>query len=234
MELNAHSNLKISKQYFGKEQAPILVIDNFVAESEALLTAAKESKFIQNSPFYPGPRAETPDSYQELILNTFTEQLVDFFELPTSNFTFSACHFSIIATPPNQLKLLQRIPHFDSLDQHGLAAVHYLFKEDLGGTSFYRHKVTGFESINEERKIEYFRSLESENDGPNLPKSADGYINGDTALFERISEQPAKFNRIIIYRRNSLHSGSIPKHYLSNGTSPTPRLTISSFIDCNP
>jgi hypothetical protein len=234
MELSTDKNIKISKQYFGKEQAPILVIDNFVAESEALLMAAKESEFVQNSPFYPGPRAAAPEAYQQLVLNTLTDQLVAFFELPTSNFTFSACHFSIIATLPNKLKLLQRIPHFDSLGQHGLAAVHYLFKEDLGGTSFYRHRKTGFESINEDRKIEYFRSLESENDGPNLPKSADGYINGDTALFERISEQPAKFNRIIIYRRNSLHSGSIPKHYLNNGTSVNPRLTISSFIDCNP
>jgi len=38
-----------------------------------------------------------------------------------------------------------------------LACVHYLFKQNHGGTAFYRHRRTGFEVVTQERKAEYFR-----------------------------------------------------------------------------
>lgn len=232
MEFTLSKNCKIDTQHFGKEQAPIMVVDNFVSEIDALVAQSTKLTFERNSPFYPGLRAKAPDAYQALILEQFKDQLIQFFELPKPELTFKVCHYSIINTPPQKLKLLQRIPHFDSIDKNGLAAVHYLFKEDLGGTSFYRHKKTGYESINEERQINYFRSLESENGGPNMPKISDGYINGNSPLFERIAEQPAQFNRLIIYRRNSLHSGSIPQDMFINDKPKGDRLSISSFIDC--
>jgi hypothetical protein len=134
-----------------------------------------------------------------------------------------------VATPPQKLKLLQRIPHFDSVDKNGLATVHYLFKSDLGGTSFYRHRKTGFEFIDENRTFDYYSSLESENDGENMPGS--GYIDGDTALFERIAEQKGVFNRLIVYRRNSLHSGSISKNFILDPNPLSGRLSISTFLD---
>ncbi|MDU0355498.1 DUF6445 family protein [Paraglaciecola aquimarina] len=218
MQLRTSNHFNISKHYFGQEQAPLLIVDDLVEDPDALVTAAKKSQYIKNSPFYPGPRSPAPLAYQQLILSNLEAQLVDFFQLPTTSIQFSVCHFSVITTPPHQLKLLQRIPHFDSLDKHGLAAVHYLFQQDLGGTSFYRHRKTGFESIDEARHLTYLQSLEAENEGPNLPKRQDGYINGDTPLFERIAQQPAVFNRLIIYRRNSLHSASIPSNLFNNNT----------------
>ncbi|MGJ8681324.1 DUF6445 family protein [Paraglaciecola sp.] len=232
MELSASTNIRMSKHYFGNEQAPILVVDNFIEQIDELIEYSKTLKFEQNSPYYPGVRAPTPKSYQNLILNTLKDTLIEFFELPSSELTFPVSHYSIVTTPPEKLNLLQKIPHFDSLDKNGLAAVHYLFQGELGGTSFYRHKKTGYEMIDQSRQIEYLRSLESENGGPNIPKKTDGYINGNTALYERISEQAGVFNRIIFYRRNSLHSGSIPATFVSSGAKNPPRLTISNFIDC--
>ncbi|MCF2946732.1 DUF6445 family protein [Paraglaciecola aquimarina] len=223
--------MKITKQYFGNENIPILIVDNFVEQIEQLTEFSKNLKFERNSPFYPGIRAATPTDYQELIVNSLRKTLVEFFELPNSQLTFPVSHYSIVNTPAEKLNLLQKIPHFDSLDKNGLAAVHYLFKDDLGGTSFYRHRKTGYEMINQSRKIDYLRSLESENDGPNMPKKSDGYINGNTPLFERIGEQQAKYNRIIFYRRNSLHSGSIPKNLIKNSHTSNTRLTISNFMD---
>ncbi len=74
---------------------------------------------------------------------------------------------------------------------------------------FYRHRKTGFECIDESRTLEYYRALEAENNGPHLPKVSDGYIQGDTPLFEQIAVQPGVFNRLIVYRRHALHSGVI-------------------------
>ena len=132
--------------------------------------------------------------------------------------------------PANKLKLLQRIPHFDSTKRDELAAVFYLFKEDLGGTSFYRHNKTGYEIIDDARRIPYFKSLEGENDSDNIPQQ--GYINGDTALFTRIGEQKGIFNRLIVYRRRNLHSGSISPGFVPNTDPRKGRLTINIFIDC--
>ena len=140
----------------------------------------------------------------------------------------------MVTTPPEQLKLLQRIPHFDTTEKHALAAVHYLFQGDQGGTAFYRHRKTGFETIDESRTLAYYRSLESENNGPDLPKVSDGYIQGDTPLFEQIANPPGVFNRLVIYRRHALHSGVIPPNANLSADPTQGRLTISSFIDLQP
>ncbi|NCP65286.1 MAG: hypothetical protein GW763_10385 [Paraglaciecola sp.] len=232
MILQVHEKLSIKTTHIGLEQTPVLIIDNFIQQTDALIDYAEQLSFRQTSPFYPGVRAPAPREYQRCLLDNLQTVIVDFFKLPTANLGFSGCDFSLVSTPPQQLRLLQRIPHFDALNINGLAAVHYLFKEDFGGTAFYRHRKTGFETIDESREITYLKSLESENDGPHLPRVQDGYINGDTPLFERIAESPGLFNRLIIYRRHSLHSGSISNENVGNADVRRGRLTINSFIEC--
>lgn len=233
LTLTCNNAIKITKLHIGNEAAPLLVVDNFISQTDQLIHWASQQTFSKNSPYYPGIRAEAPKAYQQCLLAHLQSTLVDFFQLPSNDLRFSVCHFSIVTTPPQELKLLQRIPHFDSLDTFGLAAVHYLFQGNQGGTSFYRHRKTGFEILNEERKMTYFRSLESENDGPDMPKIKDGYINGDTELYKCIEHQPGIFNRMIVYRRNSLHSGAIPAEFCTPNKPLDGRLTISSFIDCH-
>lgn len=230
--LNTHQNMHINQLQIGKEKSPLLVVDNFVDEPDWLVEQACDACLVANSPYYPGIRAVAPAQYRQLLLQNLQSTLIETFDLPAKSLSFSVCHFSLVTTPPQQLKLLQRIPHFDTPERDALAAVHYLFQGDQGGTAFYRHRKTGFESIDKGRAPEYFRSLEEENDGPNLPKASEGYISGDTPLFEKIAVQPGVFNRLIVYRRNALHSGDIQA---SASFSPDPRqgrLTISSFIDC--
>lgn len=231
MKINLHPNLQVKELTIGQEKAPLLVIDNFIEQSDDLVHFAAQQKFAHNSQFYPGIRADVPQAYQQLILDKLTDTLIEYFQLGCQSLKFQLCQYSIVTTPANQLSILQRIPHFDSLDSSGLAAVHYLFKQDLGGTSFYRHKKTGFEYIDESRKIEYYRSLETENDGPNMPKLVHGYISGDTPLFERIAQKKGVFNRIIFYRRNSLHSGSISKDFIVDPDPLRGRLSINTFLD---
>jgi hypothetical protein len=57
------------------------------------------------------------------------------------------------------------------------------------------------------------------------------YINGDTALFEQIARAEGVFNRMLVYRRNSLHSGSIDGAFMPDANPRTGRLSINSFID---
>lgn len=205
------------------------MIDNVIKEAEQLALFATRLHFSNNSPYYPGVRSEAPKEYQDFLRLNFDEKFRSYFELPSGGFSLSLCHYSLTTTPAAQLKLLQRIPHFDSLEKDGLAAVHYLFKTPLGGTAFYRHRKTGFESINEARKLIYFSSLETENSGVNVPQM--GYINGDTPLYEQIMKVEGVFNRMLVYRRNSLHSGCIEKDFVPSSDPLVGRLSINSFID---
>jgi len=186
-------------------------------------------QFGPTTELFPGVRAQAPLNYSDLFNGPLKPTIIKFFKLENRTLRFSLCHYSLVTRPASELTLLQRIPHFDSLDSSGLAAVHYLFKDDFGGTGFYRHRKTGFEFIDTSRKEAYFHSLKSESGGPNVPAAE--YINGDTSLFEQIARQDGGFNRILIYRRNSLHSGCIPKNFVPDPNPLTGRLSINSFID---
>ena len=224
-----HPDIRIQKLTIGNEKAPLLVIDNLVAQPEELVDLAARKHYAPTIRYYPGIRAQAPLSYQQILASELRPLLTEFFALPDRPIRFSMCHFSLVTTPANELAAIQRIPHIDSLEPSGLAAVHYLFKADLGGTAFYRHRKTGFEYIDESRKAVYFQSLESENGGPSMPQA--GYINGDTPLFEQILKQDGVYNRALIYRRNSLHSGCISKDFVPDLDPRTGRLSINSFID---
>jgi hypothetical protein len=227
--LEPHPDLRLRKLTIGAERAPLLVIDNFIAAADRLVRKAAGRQFTVPSRFYPGIRAEAPPSYRQLIETRLKDVLFAHFGLQGRSLRFSMSHYSLVTTPPEQLAAIQRIPHVDSLNGSGLATIHYLFKTDLGGTAFYRHRKTGFEYVDEVRADTYFRSLESENDGPDMPVAE--YINGNTALFEQIASEEGIFNRMLVYRRNSLHSGCIAKGFVPDPNPLTGRLSINCFID---
>ncbi len=230
MQLSLNPYVTSRVYSLGEEQSPLLVVDNFLQNAELLVDDACQHNFIQNSPLYPGLRAPAPMSFQSLLLSALGRQLKQVFDLKGSKLALSLCQYSLVTMPADNLTLLQRIPHFDSTKRDELAAIFYLFKDDLGGTSFYRHNKTGYEYIDDERRIPYFKSLESENESGNVPTH--GYINGDTPLFTRIGEQKGVFNRLIVYRRQILHSGSISSSFIPNLDPRKGRLTVNIFIDC--
>ena len=228
MSSAAHSDIRIQRLSIGTEGAPLLVVDNVVADPDELVKLAASKLYVQASSYYPGVRAKAPLTYQKFILGALREAIAAAFGLDTKSMTFSVCHFSLVTTPSGQLAPLQRIPHIDSVDGNGLASVHYLFKRKLGGTAFYRHRKTGFEFIDQQRSTVYYPILEAELAGPDAPP--DDYINGDTPLFTRVGEQDGVFNRMLIYRRNSLHSGNLSPEFVPDPNPLTGRLSINSFL----
>ncbi len=216
----------------GRERAPLLIVDDFAEDPDGLVRRAAPKPFGVTMRFFPGLRAKAPRTYQRELIGSLKETLVEFFELEYRSLSFSMCHYSVVTTPPGELSVMQRIPHIDSVDGSGLATVHYLFRKPYGGTAFYRHRRTGFEYVDAARRRAYFSTLEEELEGPDAPPAA--YINGDTPLFERIAEQDGVFNRLLVYRRNSLHSGCIDAGFACDPSPLTGRLSINSFIDVEP
>lgn len=217
---------------FGREQAPLLVVDNFVADPGQLAAAATGLEFRPVPRAFPGVRALAPTDYQRLLVDGLGKRLIEFFDLDARKLRLSLCHYSLVTLRAEELTPVQRVPHVDTVKPNGLATVHYLFRGDMGGTAFYRHRSTGFEIVDEAREERFVAALKAELDGPERPPEA--YINGDTALFECIDARPAQFNRMLVYRRNSLHSGSIANDFVPDPNPATGRLSINSFIDAVP
>jgi hypothetical protein len=222
-------DIAIRKLTLGREQAPLLVIDNPVANPEQLVEFAAGKVFGNDDTHYPGIRAKAPLSYRQSVLDRLRNVFGEAFGLPASKLRFTSCHFSLSTLPPEKLYHLQCIPHIDSMLGTQLAFVHYLFKRDLGGTAFYRHRSTGFEVITPERESEYFRRVAVEKAGPDRPPRA--YIDASTALYEQIHAETGVFNRMLVYRRNSLHSGSIAAPRAIDPDPRTGRLTLNGFIE---
>ena len=152
----------------------------------------------------------------------------DVFRLPVDGPLKANCSFSIATLPPERLNLFQRLPHFDTVDERQLAVLHYLCDGSHGGTSFYRHRETGYESISQERLAHYLELLKKDIDS-NGPPPAD-YMSGNDARFEQIASFEAQFDRVLIYRSQVLHSGSVRA---SAGLSTDPRsgrLTANAFF----
>lgn len=229
MLLAHHSGIRIAKRTIGLEGAPLLIIDNLVSDPDRLLRKAATSHFARQPSMFPGIRAPAPRSYQQFLETTLNPLLDECFGLAPGPFVFPLCHFSLVTQPSHKLAFLQRVPHIDSARGDGLATVHYLFRGDWGGTAFYRHRQSGFEYIDEKRRADYFDCLEQQ---ARVDEDASGgYIDEDNSLFERVEEVAGVFNRMIVYKRNSLHSGRIDNARVPPGDPLQGRLSINCFID---
>lgn len=223
-----HPNFTVQKFNIGREGAPLLVVDNVMGNPEALLEVANGRHYGNVTSYYPGIRAKAPLSYQQFILERLRGVVADQFGLQPGTLRFTMCHFSLVTTPAEKLDYLQRIPHVDSVLGNELAMIHYLFRRDLGGTAFYRHRSTGFEYVDEARRARYLACLEDDKKGPDSPEAR--YINGSTALYEQLGSQQGVFNRLLMYRRTTLHSGNIAPDFVPDPDPRTGRLSINGFL----
>src|SRR3954466_1734809 len=193
-----------------------------------LVEMAAAKNYGSVASYYPGIRAKAPLPYHQLILSELRGVFSEWFGLAAGSLRMTSCHFSLITTPPAKLAPIQTIPHVDSYESHELAFVHYLFRKDFGGTAFYRHRRTNFEYIDQSRKVEYTKWVNDEAVGPD--HSTLGYINGDTPLDEQVGKQEGIFNRLVMYRRNSLHSGCIGRDFVIDSDPRKGRLSLNGFI----
>lgn len=215
----------ISARRIGREGEPVVIVDNFAPDPQALRAHAAASAFTWAGDHYPGLRAALPQTYlgqvRDMLAIVFNEAFG-----ATGRVRVLDARFSIVTAPAAALTLVQRLPHVDATAPGRLAMVHYLAVEELGGTAFFRHRSTGFETINDERAGTYFAALERET----ALHPPQGYIAGNTPLFERIDAVPGRFNRAVFYRSHLLHSGAVPPNDPLPADPATGRLTVTGFF----
>lgn len=196
--------------HVGKDREPVLVIDDLLSDPEAILRYAETGAPFrtEEKDFYPGIRKPLSMAYADDIYRRLQALFLETFAAPHGAIVEPrSCLLSLATTRPEHLRPIQSVPHVDSVDAAHIAGVHYFCPEALGGTSFYRHRSTCYETLDARRIAEYAPRLKAEVMGLNARGFT--YIRGDTSLFERTASVDAKFNRALYYRSNILHSGDI-------------------------
>lgn len=216
-----------SVERFGREGEPVVIIDDFSADAEALVSAAAQLQFEAGGPNYPGVRAPGKAHYLQARADVLKTVFTSVFGSRQSA-KFAECNYSLVTMHPAQLSPVQRLPHFDSPDPACLAVLHYLCRPEDGGTAFYRHRATGFETITQDRMSGYFQTLNGELARDGAPPET--YPDAETAQFEQIGRVEARFNRLVIYRGQTLHSGQIPADLPLLSDPARGRLTLNTFI----
>ena len=223
-------NASVSSARVGKCPIAVTVADNVLLRPRELADFGLGLEFVEDdSNLYPGVRARVPSDFSRPFHAWLTRTLHCAGVLEESSYIHDdASFFSIVNKSRAALLPLQRIPHYDSTDPRVFAAVIYLFDRANSGTSFYRHRMTGYEKISVDNKDNYRAALNRnmKNIGP-PPRE---YTNGSNALFERTHSVDSAFNRIVIYSGNVLHAADIDGSLFNGNDNCRWRLTVSSLI----
>jgi hypothetical protein len=229
-KLRLHPGFAASIARIGEEKIAVAVIDNFLSSPEVLIEyAAAHSVFDGVSDaFYPGVRAPIPPIYCFALRAFLGDLMAETFDLRGQPVVGELAHFSLVTAPPAHLNVWQRMPHIDNTNPKQLAVLHYLCGAAHGGTSFYRHRRTRFEFVDQPRSLLYKKSIAEELAALG-PPSCD-YICGDSPMFERTASFAAAFNRVLIYRSMNLHSADIAAGFDFNPNPRFGRLTANAFF----
>lgn len=215
---------EIVARRIGREGQPIAIVDGFHPAPDVLRAAASEAVYEPGRHHYPGVRAPLPADYFAQVRGGLAPVLEQVFGAAGGVELLDAS-FSIVTLPPSELGIEQRLPHVDAVQPGRIALVHYLAEGE--GTAFFRHRATGFETIDAARSAQYLATLNAElREEP--PDAA--YPFGDTPLFERIAHVEARYNRAAIYRSALLHSGAIAPGARLTRDPASGRLTATAFL----
>jgi hypothetical protein len=218
---------------FGKSQSPVVVIDEFTGNGEAVATLADALAPFPaiNGNYYPGLRRIVTEAdgdafaYFHESCGSAAPFIGGAFDV--EDFDLVEGSFSIVTTKPEELVPVQRAPHFDSSEQGIFAMLHYLRVPSGSGTAFYRHRATGVERVTESN-VDRFVAAASE-ESKKLP-GAPCYMHGSDSFYEQIGAVEAVPDRLIIYHGNLLHSGIIPDGTSFSADPREGRLTANFFL----
>jgi uncharacterized protein DUF6445 len=222
---------------FGDSQSPVVVIDDFSGDAEAVAALAEAlAPFpdVRNG-YYPGIRRmitsadSAADAYVMQACQKASQFIAGAFDITT--FDLVEASFSMVTAAPAELRPPQRAPHFDSTDQSYFALLHYLRVPAGSGTAFYRQRSTAIERVTE-ANLELFVATATRDAAQLAPGR--GYIQGSDAFYEQIGAVEAVPDRLVIYQGSLLHSGMIPEGMTFSADPRVGRLTANFFLQGRP
>ena len=212
----------------GREGQPVIVIDDMLSEPGQWRQVAASARFAPIRPFHPGVSVAVPARLAGQLRDELAPLIGETFGLDPVP-PAAGCFLSLVTTPPNALAPIQRLPHVDGLERERIAILVYLSGAEKGGTAFFRQRATGFETINSDRLPSFEAALKSGLAEHGEPPA--GYMDADSALYERIALYEARPNRGLVYRSHSLHSAAIAPGSELPEDPVKGRLTLNAFLN---
>lgn len=221
----------VTVRHVGREREPVVVIDRATGQRDALVDfAATRSRFApaaEVGSLYPGLLGPAPTAYVDAMVRLILPLIATHFTGAPVRPARARGNFSLVTLSPDALSLDQRVPHVDSADRLQFATVHFLSSANGDGTRFFRHRATGFETIDADRLPAYRAALDAE-----LPYVPAAYADGSDGPFEAIDAVEAVPDRLILYRAALLHSGAITTLPADAADPRRGRLTGNLFLQC--
>ncbi|WP_096086124.1 DUF6445 family protein [Agaribacterium haliotis] len=218
--------------HIGDEKTPLLVIDNFHSDIQAVREEAQQADFQapRTELIYPGLNAPIAAGYGNALIRAVAPLFHKYFSVPRGMGLYPVDgNFALITVAEDKLSRLQTLPHYDAPFPYLFAVLHYLNPGDFGGTAFYRHKSTGFELIEQDRVEQYHQANKTFFDSGG--RSSACYFTDSTELYERIHKVEYKANRLLIYPSRLLHSAYIDDAEKNVSACPVSgRLTANFFL----
>lgn len=218
---------RVRAERIGEEGTAVAVVDDCLAAPEAAVAVAAALGFAPIGPYYPGVRASLGPGAAAAFGAALNEIIVGALSIKAARWA-GDCFFSIVTAAPSSLAPIQRLPHFDGLEEDRVAAVLFLASSDFGGTSFYRHRTTGFETVSEGRYPAYGEALKADVVRHGLPPAA--YIGDGAPLFDEIATFEPVFNRLLLYRGAALHCSRMRNTAALSADPRKGRLTLNLFL----
>ncbi|HXH15956.1 MAG TPA: DUF6445 family protein [Sphingomonas sp.] len=210
----------------GSEGEAVLQTAAALQHPEQLVDLAASSGFApaySAAGGYPGLRASLPGAYIRAIVEALSGPLSDAFSLGRIRPIKAEGAFSLVTLPTGSLSASQRAPHADSTNPLQFAILHYPCDATFGGTTFFQHRATAFETLSEQRLPAYKAKRDIEGTAP-------GYVDDGAPWFEQTARVAAGFNKLVAYRSCLLHSGYVPDPALLSPDPRLGRLTANVFV----
>ena len=219
---------QVQLRHLGREQQPMLVIDDLLLDPGAMVDAAAAADWgPPNGTWYPGVNAGLPDAYLDNLLRQLRPSFGRAFGYAPQTELNVHGFFALATWRLAQFGPWQRIPHYDQPFPGHLAMVHYLNDAQSGGTGFFRHRPTGYESITPSRREAYLAETTAwlAAEGEVLT----GFAGPGTPRYEMYDHVAFRFNRAVVYPSHALHCALFDGTALSDDPRKG-RLTANSFF----
>ena len=200
MKINPNASVRVESTGV----APVLYIDNFYADPDAVRSEALKANYDLSVAFYPGrhaPLASERYAQAARVISTVATRLGDRRYNPED----FRSDFSIVTTRPDDLLPSQAHPHIDPTPVLGLV---YLTPDSREGTSFYYSEYLGTSVITSpEQLARHTEFLQSRGD----EFAPVGYNLDGHAIWRRLYTIEPIYNRFVMYPGNAFHAVDI-KH----------------------
>ena len=221
---------EIRVETIGHSNETVIIIDNFLSNTDHIIDYASSANFQKpaNKNGYPGIQSPIPRYYGEEVVQRCDPIIRKYFMQKTAKLDHVSCNLSLVTLQPHELRPMQKIPHIDTSSANRIAILHYLCHDRFGGTAFFEQKSTGLTTVDQSNFPIY--AAAKKQDLANIT-SSHGYPDQHMPDYERIANFDARFNRILIYRSLSLHSGIIDNPEQLSTDASSGRLTGNIFLD---